>query len=163
MLCSLGFSAEDVSLALDFPSSAPFRSAGYAPIATNETYTGGLVREHAGLSFSRVFQAGHSPAGYQPETLSRIFERAVFRQDIATGEVDLAGEPDYATEGPSDVRGVANERPRDFVSNVCSVYMAPVTCTDEQLSALADGSAKVEDWVVVKPLGLVPPSPCRRS
>lgn len=138
---------------MPFNESDQFAAAGYASIETNSTYDGGLVREHAGLSFSRVFQAGHSAAGYQPETIQRIFDRAMFRRDVATGDVDLRQDGTYSTSGPSNVRGVLSQRPAP-ISNVCTVYSAPFVCTPEQLQSLADGSAVVQDWIVVKPAGI---------
>ena len=50
---------EAVSLAINFSSSVEFSKAGYAELLTNDSYTGGLVRQHGNLSFTRVFQAGH--------------------------------------------------------------------------------------------------------
>ena len=75
------------------------------------------------------------------------------RHDISTGDVDLSRNQDYSSKGPNDVRSVSSERPAP-ISNVCTIYGAPVTCTEEQLLALADGTAEVENWVVVKPDGL---------
>lgn len=84
--------------------------------------------------------------------MSKVFDRAMSRRDIATGEVDLTKKPEYATRGPSDVRNVTNEVPEPN-ENVCYVLNTVNTCTDEQLLALADGSATVKDWVVVEPKG----------
>lgn len=148
----IGFGGEDVSLALDFDSSETFRSAGYESIMTNSSYDGGLVRENGALSFSRIFQSGHGVAGYQPETMYHVFERAMSRRDVATGVVRLSKTPDYASKGPHSVRNVTNEVPEPELST-CYVAEASVSCTDEQLAALADGSAVVEDSVVVKPAG----------
>lgn len=55
----VGLAGENVSLSVDFPGAASFRSSGYANIITNSTYTGGVVRQIGQLSFSRVFEAGH--------------------------------------------------------------------------------------------------------
>ncbi|CAJ2503139.1 Uu.00g105330.m01.CDS01 [Anthostomella pinea] len=149
------YGGENVSLSLDFASAEGFRAAGYEPIATNSSYQGGLVREHGPLSFSRVFQAGHGVAGYQPETLSRIFERAMFGRDVATGNTSLAQTTDYSTQGPGTVYDVLNVLPEPKEST-CFVVDAPFTFTNEQLSALIDGSAVVRDWVVVEPQGALP-------
>lgn len=80
---------ENVSLSMEYADAAAFRTAGYAPIHTNASYTGGLVRQHGRVSFSRVFQAGHDTWAYQPETVQRIFARAVLGKDVATGQVDV--------------------------------------------------------------------------
>ncbi|KEY72980.1 hypothetical protein S7711_04653 [Stachybotrys chartarum IBT 7711] len=148
------YGGERISVSLDFSSSKVFRTAGYAPIITNATYQGGLVREHGNLSFSRIFQAGHGVAGYQPETISRLFDRAMFRRDMATGEVELATDEYYATEGPRAVYDVLSELPGPQ-ENVCFLHQAPTTCTREQLVALVDGSAVVRDFIVVEPRGVM--------
>ncbi|KAJ3535792.1 hypothetical protein NM208_g6987 [Fusarium decemcellulare] len=144
--------AENVSLAMNFPSSDSFRAAGYAPLTTNSSYQGGLVREHGNLSFSRIFQAGHSVSAYQPETMYRVFERALSRRDVATGEILLSHNTSYATDGPLDVMDILNEVPQPEMS-LCYLYGADISCTEEQLEALADGTAVVEDFVVVQPAG----------
>jgi hypothetical protein len=142
-------------LTLDFDSAESFRAAGYAPITTNSSYQGGLVRQHGALSFSRIFQAGHGVGGYQPETMSKLFERTMFGHDVATGEVALAANADYASEGPATIYDVTNEVP-ELEENICFVAEAPITCTDEQLEALLGGTAVIEDWVVVDPKGAKP-------
>lgn len=144
--------AENASLNIPFPSLDGFRAAGYAPIATNASYDGGLVREHAGLSFSRVFLAGHSAGGYQPETVSEIFERAMFRRDVATGEIELAGAGNYSTEGARDITNV-RMAPPEPLENICYVYNTYERCTEEQLEALGNGTAVTRDYVVVEPKG----------
>ncbi|KAM5351004.1 hypothetical protein ACJ41O_003727 [Fusarium nematophilum] len=149
------YGGENASLSMDFPSSSSFRSAGYAPIITNASYTGGFVREHGNLSFSRIFQSGHGVAAYQPETLSVLFERAIFRKDVATGEVDLSQNSSYSTSGPRSVADVKNEV-LEAPENMCLVRLAPLSCTGEQLEALADGTAVVEGCVVVEPRGRKP-------
>ncbi|KAH7324232.1 Alpha/Beta hydrolase protein [Stachybotrys elegans] len=149
------YGGENVSLSLEFSTSEAFRNAGYEPIITNSSYEGGLVREQGKLSFSRIFQAGHGVAGYQPETLSRVFDRAMFGRDVATGNVDLSQRRDYATRGPSTVYDVLNTAP-EAIENTCLVVMASFACTPEQLVALADGGAVVEDFVVVEPRGAKP-------
>ncbi|CAH0051499.1 unnamed protein product [Clonostachys solani] len=150
------FGGENVSLSLDFSSANEFRSAGYEPITTNCSYQGGFVREHGPLSFSRIFQAGHGVGGYQPETLSKLFDRVMFGKDVATGKVTLAEvEGGYSTKGKDQVRDVKNEVPEP-VKNTCYLMQAPTSCTKEQLAALADGSALIEDYVVVKPDGVAP-------
>lgn len=138
---------------MDFPSASEFRSAGYESVTTNETYTGGLVRQYGNLSFTRLFQAGHGGPAYQPETFYRIFQRAIFRKDIATGKISLSSQNTYASDGPLSVRNVSSEVP-DLIKNVCVIYDVVPTCTEEQISALADGSAVVENGIVVMPRGV---------
>jgi hypothetical protein len=139
-------------LSIPFAEAQQFAAAGYQPIMTNASNEGGFVREYGNLSFSRVFQAGHSTGGYQPETVSAIFERAMFRSDVATGEIRLAKTPNYASKGNASVRDVKNKLP-ELIENICYVLQPGDTCTPEQLKALKEGTAETEDWVVVKPAG----------
>ncbi|KAK0614703.1 Alpha/Beta hydrolase protein [Immersiella caudata] len=140
--------AENVSLVMNHPGSARFREAGYAPIRTNGSYNGGLVRQHGNLSFSRVFQAGHHVAAYQPETVYRIFKRAMFRKDVATGDVDAT--EGYSTSGPLSPFGSKNTPP-ESPPPVCLVTEALLSCTPNQIEALQAGTAVVEGAVVVSP------------
>ena len=90
---------ENLALVLEHDSQAEYNQAGYEFIVTNDTYQGGAVRQFGGLSFSRVFQAGHSTNAYQPETVYRIFNRTLGGKDVATGNKDASN--GYSTEGPS--------------------------------------------------------------
>jgi len=84
-----------------------------------------------------------------------IFNRVMSRRDLATGEVDLRKHTGYKTKGRKSVRDVRNKVP-ESPANTCFVRDAPLSCTDEQLMALAVGEAKVKDWVVVEPKGKKP-------
>ncbi|KAB5572313.1 Alpha/Beta hydrolase protein [Coniochaeta sp. 2T2.1] len=141
--------AENTSLVMDYPAADSFRKAGYANIATNGSYTGGLVRQHANVSFSRVFDAGHAVAAYQPETVFRIFERAIFGRDVATGEV--ASGNNYSTSGPLSSFGTKNKLPTREMPSVCYLYELETTCTPDELAALKNGTAVVRDFVVTLP------------
>jgi hypothetical protein len=141
-------------LALNFQDAEGFRSAGYEFIATNSSSKAGFVREHGNLSFSRIFQAGHGVPAYQPETMYEIFERAMFGHDIATGKINLAQNGNYSTTGPMSVANVKN-KVTEALENMCFVRL-PESCTDEQLIALANGTAVVKDWIVVEPRGKKP-------
>ncbi|GKU20601.1 unnamed protein product [Fusarium langsethiae] len=148
------YGGENVSLSLEFPSAPAFRSSGYASISTNCSYDGGFVREQGNVSFSRILQSGHGVAAYQPETLSAIFERVMFRRDLATGKVDLKKHKDYKTKGPETVSAVKNKVPQS-PANTCFLRLS-YSCTDEQLEALAKGTAVVKDWIVVEQKGKKP-------
>jgi len=143
---------ENASLHIPFQGAKSFTNSGYADIVTNSSYNGGLVREHGGLSFSRVYQAGHSAGAFQPETVSRIFERAMFRKDVATGKVELTGEVNYQSKGKTDVRNVRNNLPAP-IDSVCYVLQPADTCTEEQKAALVNSTAETKDWVVASPEG----------
>lgn len=136
---------------MDYSAAASFRQAGYTNIQTNSSYKGGLVRQHGNVSFSRVFDAGHAVAAYQPQTVYEIFERSMFRKDIATGSQDV--NDCFSTKGPLSSWATKNSAPSDSPENVCYTYVAGDTCTDEQLDALANGTAIIVDFVVTTPAG----------
>jgi carboxypeptidase C (cathepsin A) len=166
--------AENVSLTVDYPDAPSFRSAGYANIQTNKSYVGGVVRQYDGFSFSRVFEAGHAVSGFQPETSYNIFNRVMFRQDVATG-TQTAGSSQaddtqklkrvirrrssegnrplahYHSKGPSSSWSIKNVLP-SLPDPVCNLWAAPATCTDNQLAAIANGTAKTHDFQVTSPL-----------
>ncbi|KAK2615364.1 hypothetical protein N8I77_002126 [Diaporthe amygdali] len=145
--------AENVSLSASYSDASSFQSAGYAPITTNSSYQGGLVRQFKNFSFSRVFGAGHSAASYQPETVFRIFERALFGKDVATGEADAGQSSSYASQGPSSVLNVTNEIREPIIGPLCFWFDAMETCNEEQLGALEKNVAVIEDYIVVSPAG----------
>ena len=135
---------------MNYQSAPAFRSAGYANIRTNASHVGGLVRQHGNVSFSRVFEAGHSVHWYQPETVYQIFRRAIFGHDIATGNVVIEAKSDYSSKGPANIRDIKNVAPQSPES-ICWLYQAGNSCTPQQKLALANGTAVVKDYVVVWP------------
>lgn len=145
--------AENVSLSASYSDAPSFQSAGYAPITTNSSYQGGLVRQFKNFSFSRVFQAGHSAGAYQPETVLRIFERAIFGKDVATGEADAGGASGYTSQGPAGILNVTSEIRDPVVGPICFWYDALETCDGAQQEALVKNVAVIEDYVVVSPAG----------
>jgi hypothetical protein len=164
---------ENVSMTVDYADAQNFRSAGYANIQTNGSYVGGVVRQYDGFSFSRVYEAGHEVSSFQPETSYNIFNRVMFRQDVATG-TKLAGYdqpsdrlkprrclqsrssdgnsplPHYQSKGPSSSWAIKNILPAS-PEPVCNLWAAAVTCTDDQLAAIANGTAETHDFLVTSP------------
>ncbi|GBF61418.1 carboxypeptidase S1 homolog A [Trichophyton mentagrophytes] len=141
---------EQVSLGLNYTGTAEFHRAGYADVKVNSSYVGGLVRQHGNFSFTRVFEAGHEVPGYQPETSLKIFERIMFNKDIATGELDIAQKPDYGTTGTESTFQVKNEIPPS-PEPTCYLLSADGTCTQEQLKAIKEGTAVVENYIIKSP------------
>ncbi|TKX25263.1 serine carboxypeptidase-like protein 3 [Elsinoe australis] len=138
---------EAASLAINYTGTEEFRSAGYEPIRVNETYIGGQVRQHGNLSFVRLYEAGHEGPAYQPETAFKIFMRVLNNQDVATGSVDIIGNPDYSTKGPQSVRNVSTAGPQQ-PAQFCYI-LDTGTCFDEQIDAVANGTALIKDYIVV--------------
>jgi hypothetical protein len=77
----------------------------------------------------------------------------MFRNDVATGKVELPKTGNYRTKGKLDVRYVRNKLPAS-IDSVCYVLQPAETCTKEQKIALAKGTAKTKDWVVTSPKGV---------
>ena len=144
------FGGQDVSLAINHTAAPDFRKAGYENITVNETYVGGMVRQHGNLSFARVYQAGHEVPAYQPETALRIFERAVLGKDLATGQKDTNTDSGYHTEGPEsiiDVKNVDEGSPE----RQCYLWTAKDTCTEEQQELLVNGTGyTVKDYILTE-------------
>ncbi|KAI1171344.1 Alpha/Beta hydrolase protein [Nemania sp. FL0916] len=131
---------EAVSLAINYTHTDAFHASGYTDIVVNDTYVGGQVRQYGNLSFSRVYQAGHEIPTYQPETAYKLFYRALHNQDMATGTVDTASNPSYATNGTADTWYIKNENPEDPV-HYCYLWDVGATCTDDQAESILNGSA----------------------
>ncbi|KAH7303474.1 serine carboxypeptidase [Stachybotrys elegans] len=140
---------EEVSKAIPWKHQDDFNAAGYAPLKANCTYEGGQVRQYGNLTYIRVYQAGHAVPSYQPESAYRIFNRALFNRDIATGKIDTVANPDYHTEGPSDTFHIANEVPPQY-EDFCYI-LDPSSCTAEQVAALRAGTAVIENNIVTDP------------
>ncbi|KAI4197600.1 MAG: hypothetical protein LQ350_005834 [Teloschistes chrysophthalmus] len=140
---------EATSLKIPYSQQPAYTSAGYAPIITNSTYTGGLVRQHGNLSFARVFQAGHEVPSYQPETAYRIFTRAIFGMDIATGAINVNANQSYSTEGPSDSRATRQQPPENPYGHQCYVLALGATCSDKEIAMVEGGTAVVKNYILV--------------
>jgi len=141
------YGGELLSLAIPYANATSFASAGYADVVVNDTYVGGQVRQFGNLSFTRVYEAGHEVPAYQPETAFRIFQRALFNFDIATGNVSTIENPGYASKGPSDVSSILNE-PVTLPGSQCYVLDRD-QCTEEQWETVMNGTALVKNWIVV--------------
>lgn len=139
---------EEVSLAVEYSDADKFRSAGYADLYTNDTFVGGKIRQYGNFSFTRVYQAGHEVPAYQPETSFAIFNRSLSNLDIATGRVSTVENATYATEGPSSTWDVKNEAP-PMPESMCYVLALWATCTDDEVEAIVNGTAVIEDYILV--------------
>ncbi|KAK4151695.1 hypothetical protein C8A00DRAFT_35646 [Chaetomidium leptoderma] len=145
------YGGEQVSLAIESKFRKGFHTAGYAKIETNKTYTGGLVRQHGNLSFSRIFEAGHEVPWYQAETAYQIFRRVMFNTDVATGQTSTAkacGKEGYSTSGPDNVFDITNAVPSHPESE-CYLWDIFQTCTASQTEMLRNGTAIMKDFVMI--------------
>lgn len=131
--------------------AAKFPAAGYAPIIVNDSYVGGLVRQYGNLSFSRIYQAGHSVPWYQPETAFQVFARIMMGTSVSTGEtINLST---FNTTG-SSAASHTDKLPA-MPSSTCYIRAFADTC-DYDAQALVSGHngtvingilySKSEDW-----------------
>lgn len=121
-----------------------FSAAGYAPIIVNDTYIGGAVRQFGNLSFSRIYQAGHAVAFYQPETSFQVFARIIMGTSLSTGEnVDLS---DYDTKGPANATHT-DELPKKM-KPTCYIREFRDTCDDDAKKLLTNGQGMVLNGVL---------------
>jgi carboxypeptidase D len=80
---------------------AGFDQAGFQTFESAAAGNNTAVVKQAGqFSFTRVFDAGHEVPFYQPITSLELFERVIFRKDIATGKLDA--DAAYLSVGPHD-------------------------------------------------------------
>jgi hypothetical protein len=102
------------------------------------------------LSYIRTYQAGHSIPSYQPETAYRIFTRALFNLDIATGTQSTAGSIEaggvYTSTGRTvpDVQLKASGQGLTY----CYTYAAS-SCYDRQIEMIRNGTAEICNWLFV--------------
>jgi carboxypeptidase C (cathepsin A) len=141
------YGGEQLSLAIPYVNATSFAEAGYADLVVNDTYVGGQVRQYGNLSFTRVYEAGHEVPAYQPETAFKIFTRALFNFDIATGNISTTENPTYSTKGPKDVYNIKNKPVVDPGSQ-CYV-LDQGQCTAEQWETVMNGTALIKNWIVV--------------
>lgn len=137
---------ERVSLEVRYESSDAFQAAGYADI-THDKSIWGQVRQHENYSFSRIYQSGHMIPSYQPEAALEIFRRVMNGKDVQTGKVDVT--PGYSTNGTSTSTHTDKLPPGP--EPTCYLWALSGTCADNQKKAVADGSAKIENYVITHP------------
>ena len=142
---------EAVSLAVNYTNTTRFHEAGYVPIVTNDTYSGGSVRQYGNFSFSRVYESGHEVPAYQPETALKIFHRVLFNRDIATGNTTTIANGTYAyttdTKGLRDTWSIKNKDPPE-PKWICYLLDIGDTCTDEQVETIMNVTAVFKDWIL---------------
>ncbi|KAF6842972.1 carboxypeptidase s1 [Colletotrichum musicola] len=123
---------------------ARFASAGYAPIIVNDSYIGGVVRQFGNLSFSRIYQAGHSVPAYQPETAFQVFARVIMGTSVSTGDqIDLSV---YNTTG--DAHATHTDKLPASPEPTCWLRAMQMSCSDDQKQSLRDGDGVVINGVL---------------
>ncbi|KAF2465428.1 alpha/beta-hydrolase [Lindgomyces ingoldianus] len=142
LICNwLGGEAVSLEVAKTLPTySTAFPNAGYADIIVNNTYVGGQVRQYDNLSFSRIYDAGHTVPSYQGETAFTVFTRIIQSKDIGTGNSISSN---FSTNGPS----VANHGNKAFSQqpqNTCWIRAINDTCNRDQISQILQSSGVVK-------------------
>lgn len=142
------YGGEAISLAVAADTSAAyatqFPAAGYAPIITNDSYIGGVVRQYGNLSFSRIYDAGHSVPAYQPETAFQVFARILTGTSVSTGEtVDLST---FNTTGPLNATHT-NSLPSS-PSPTCYLRDIPGSCTEDQKNMIINNQGVIYNGVL---------------
>ncbi|KAI0006839.1 alpha/beta-hydrolase [Xylariaceae sp. FL0662B] len=138
---------ERVSLGVNYAAKDEFRLAGYANVTIDGPDPVGHVRQHGLFSFTRVFQSGHMVPSYQPKVAYHILHRAMQGKDIATGEFDANG--DFSTDGPFNSTATLIAPPVPSVT--CYLRGLPSTCAENQIKAVKDGTAVIENGVIKQP------------
>ncbi|KAF1977510.1 alpha/beta-hydrolase [Bimuria novae-zelandiae CBS 107.79] len=142
IICNwVGGEAVSLAIARESPLySSSFPAAGYADIVSNASYIGGHVRQYSNLSFSRIFDSGHTVPSYQPETSFVVFSRIIEGDDIGMGQtVDLST---FGTHGPNDSvhKNISPSQPR----STCWIRAIRDTCTVEEQRQIHNGLGVVE-------------------
>ena len=148
----LGGEAISFAVAGALPQYSGWYSAGYTPVVANSSYVGGVVREYANLSFTRVYDSGHLVPAYQPETAFTIFTRIIEGTEIGLGTV-----VDLSTFGSTgDANSTHTNSAPPMSSPTCFLRAVNSTCNVDQKNVLAnDGGVIIngvlfnseEDWV----------------
>ncbi|KAK2847636.1 hypothetical protein FQN49_005697 [Arthroderma sp. PD_2] len=74
----------------------------------------------------------------------------MFNKDIATGKIDTVQEPNYSTEGTPTTFQIKNDIPPE-PEPLCYLLTMPDTCTKEQIEAVKNGTAEIENYIVKSP------------
>ncbi|EER29141.1 Serine carboxypeptidase family protein [Coccidioides posadasii C735 delta SOWgp] len=140
-----GGQAVSFAIAAASRSSSPsyianFNSAGYAPLIVNTSYTGGVVRQFANLSFARIYDAGHIIPYYQPEAVFKLFTRIIEGKNPSTGE-SIPNISAFQTKGDANSTKTnslpAQARP------TCYLRKAQDTCSPDQIEKMKAGKGYV--------------------
>ncbi|KMU85734.1 carboxypeptidase S1 [Coccidioides immitis H538.4] len=140
-----GGQAASFAIAAASRSSSPsyianFNSAGYAPLIVNTSYTGGVVRQFANLSFARIYDAGHFIPYYQPEAVFKLFTRIIEGKNPSTGE-SIPNISAFQTKGDANSTKTnslpAQARP------TCYLRKAQDTCSPDQIEKMKAGKGYV--------------------
>ncbi|KAF7589545.1 hypothetical protein BBP40_004168 [Aspergillus hancockii] len=92
---------EAISKVANWSGQEAFNNAGYTNLLV-EGKAYGETRQYGKLSFTRVWDAGHEVPYFQPAAALQIFNRTINGFDVATGQVEVAHNSEYATNGTAE-------------------------------------------------------------
>jgi hypothetical protein len=84
---------------------------------------------------------------YQPETAYDILHRVMSRKDVATGTIDVTD--NYTTNGT--LESTTTLKPEPSPSPTCYLWSLPSTCAENQIEAIKDETATIEDYTIISP------------
>lgn len=119
-------------------------SAGYAPIVTNNSYIGGVVREYGNLSFARIYDAGHLVPAYQPETAFTVFTRIIEGTGVSLGLPVDSG--DYTSFG--DANATHTNSAPDAAGPTCNIRAMNSTCNIDQKNMVANRAGVIINGIL---------------
>ncbi|RDA90378.1 hypothetical protein CP533_5642 [Ophiocordyceps camponoti-saundersi (nom. inval.)] len=137
---------EQISKAINHTQADLFSQSGYTNVE-DDGKTVGQVRQQGLLSYTRVFQASHFVSYTQPKASFTIFDRAMQGKDIATGKITIDG--DFTSQGSAESTA-SSEKPA-VTPPVCHLLALRATCSEGQIKAVEDNSAKIENGIITSP------------
>ncbi|KAI1779461.1 Alpha/Beta hydrolase protein [Hypoxylon cercidicola] len=145
---------ERVSLNITYGQSEAFKQAGYANVTIDGSTPVGQVRQHGLFSFTRVYQSGHMVPAYRPDVAYILLNRTMQLKDVATGNSTITD--DYSTSGSPNSTTALKAPPIPSVT--CYLRGMTSTCAQNQINAIKEGTANIQNGVVVSPTPS--PDPC---
>ncbi|TVY94266.1 Carboxypeptidase S1-like protein A [Lachnellula willkommii] len=134
----LGGEAISLAVAAQAGGSYPtlFPAAGYAPIITNTSYIGGVVRQYGNLSFSRIYDAATAcPPTNQKQPLKSLH-----------ASCEIINPSVYNTTGPSNATHTTSLPASP--TNTCWLRNILETCSDNQKNMIIGNEGAIINGVL---------------
>lgn len=114
------------------------------------------VCQHGLFSFTRIYQSSHMVPAYRPKEAYKILHRAMQQNDIATRSTTVTS--NYSTNGTFNSTATLKPPPPHLMT--CYLEGSPLTCAENQIKAVKNGTAVIENGAIREPPGTCPsPSP----
>ncbi|KAJ5837123.1 Peptidase S10 serine carboxypeptidase [Penicillium robsamsonii] len=135
-----------LSQAIHWSKAHIFQKAGIQDVVIPLYPKAAQVQQGGGLSFIRVYSAGHSVGMQQPQIAQTIYNRAIMGLDIATGSI--LAETSSATSYEYPSWEWEDELPPVAENNPCYTLNLGL-CSESQRQIFLDGSGTVQDFFLV--------------